>query len=99
MSTAETTEKTGMTKPHVWVRAPREKWKNMDEKDPKASQDHPGWWDVFFDCETCECYGHVMWRDGPLPECPEEAVNLHTMRVVDPFGDCVAQLVESVHAR
>lgn len=91
-------EKTG-TRKHAWERAEREKWKpfrsaNMEKK-------YPGWLDIFFWCDLCECRGHAMWKegDGEPPEHPEEAQNMNTQELVDAYGDCNVQVVESVHAR
>lgn len=91
------TTKTGMTK-HSWVRAPREDWKDLGSKTQSQLQ-KAGWFDVPFRCAACGCIGHVMYKDGELPECPEEAANPFTKSMVDAYGDCPEQMVESVHAQ
>lgn len=79
---------------HVWVRAPREEWKEMPQ------EDHKGWFDVGFDCHNCGCYGHAMHhpeKEAAPPEGPEEVINLSTKELVDVDGDCVEQMVDTVH--
>ncbi len=98
MWTAEMTEKTGTTRQHSWERSPREEWKPIVKDGPRKQQ-FQDWLEVFFHCAYCDCVGHSAWKDGPYPERPEEARNIHTRELVDPLGDCVEQMVETVHAQ
>lgn len=86
-----------MTK-HAWVRAPREEWKEMDKANPTFAKNRPGYFDVGFHCDGCGSVGHIMYKDGDLPESPEEAMSGAPGNMIDPTGSCEEQLVENVHA-
>lgn len=57
-----------------------------------------GYFDVPFHCSVCGVRGHVVYKDGSLPEAPEEAINDLTDQLVDVNGECEEQLVDGVHA-
>lgn len=79
---------------HVWIRASHDEgWGGAD---PKAVKE--GWSEVLFRCYVCGVRGHVMYKEGPFPEMPEEVLNEETGQLVDPLGECEEQLVESIHA-
>jgi hypothetical protein len=93
-----TTVKTGTIK-HSWVRAPREEWKDLGSKTQTQKELKQGWLDVPFECSGCGCVGHVPYKDGDLPERPEEAINPVTRKVADAYGECSEQLVETIHGQ
>jgi hypothetical protein len=80
---------------HSWIRDPPEEWKALKDK---QAERFPGWVEIFFECSACGCVGHVMYKDGPVPDAPAEAQNILSKQVVDVDGDCNEQIVDNVHA-